>query len=115
MRDPRLLQEVGDLTTRQSTVKNLDFHYQDFYMHDHNQADKNNFLYQRHRYLGKFTPQDFVFNANLQEFSQRVNYICNLQSREKLSLQESYAEIEELWQQLKKSFKALVPQGGIKN
>ncbi|MEH1797752.1 MAG: hypothetical protein V7L13_01035 [Nostoc sp.] len=74
-------------------------------MDDYNQGDKNNFLY--HRYLGEFTPQKFVFNANLQEFSQRVYYISNLQSEEKLSLQECYEKIEFLWQQLTQSFEAL--------
>ena len=39
-------------------------------MDDYNQGDKNNFIY--HVYLGKFTPQSFVFNAYLQEFSRRV-------------------------------------------
>ncbi|MEH2054711.1 MAG: hypothetical protein V7K97_00730 [Nostoc sp.] len=74
-------------------------------MDDYNQGDKNNFIY--HVYLGKFTPQSFVFNAHLQEFSQRVYYISNLQSEEKLSSQECYEEIELLWQQLTQTFKAL--------
>ncbi|MEH2316213.1 DUF7219 family protein [Nostoc sp.] len=76
-------------------------------MDDYNQVDKNNFPYQRYQYLGEFTPQNLVFNANLQEFSQRVCYICNLQSRGNLSSQESYEEIEGLWQELTQSFKAL--------
>ena len=74
-------------------------------MDDYNQGDKSNFIY--HQYLGEFTPQNFVFNANLQEFSQRVYYISNLHSEEKLSLQECYEEIELVWQQLTQSFKAL--------
>lgn len=76
-------------------------------MDDDNQIDKNNFLYQPHQYLGKFTPQNLVFNANLQEFSQRVSYICNLQTEGKLSSQHSYEEIEGLWQQLTQSRMAL--------
>jgi hypothetical protein len=76
-------------------------------MDDYNQVNKNNFLYHRHRYLGEFTPQNLVFNANLQEFSQSVCYICNLQSGETLSSQECYEEIELLWQQLTQSFQAL--------
>lgn len=76
-------------------------------MSTHYQVDKYNFLYSRYRYSGEFTPQNLVFNANLQEFSQRVGYICNLQTRGKLSPQESYNQIEKLWEQVKQSYEAL--------
>ncbi|MEH2104748.1 DUF7219 family protein [Nostoc sp.] len=76
-------------------------------MDDYNQVDKNNFLYQPYRYLGEFTPQNFIFNANLQEFSQRVTYICNLQTGGKLSVLECYEGIENLWQQLTQSYSVL--------
>ncbi|MFW9263845.1 DUF7219 family protein [Nostoc sp. CALU 546] len=76
-------------------------------MDDYNQINKNNFLYQPHQYLGKFTPQNLVFNANLQEFSQRVSYICNQQTDEKYSPLTCYEEIDRLWQQLTHSFKTL--------
>ncbi|AVH65637.1 hypothetical protein CDG77_18135 [Nostoc sp. 'Peltigera membranacea cyanobiont' 213] len=76
-------------------------------MDDYNQLNKDNFLYHHHPYLGEFTPQKLIFNANLQEFSQSVCYISNLQNGEKLSSQECYEEIELLWQQLTQSFKAL--------
>ena len=77
-------------------------------MDNDNQIDKNNFFYQRYRYLGKYTPQNFLFNANLQEFSERVGYLCNLQTLGKISSQECYEEIELLWQQLTESFKTLI-------
>lgn len=77
-------------------------------MDNDNQIDNNNFLYQRYRYLGKYTPQSFLFNANLQEFSQRVCYLSNLQTVGKISSQECYEEIELLWQQLTQSFKTLI-------
>lgn len=70
--------------------------------------DNDNFLYQRYRYLGKYTPESFLFNANLQEFSQRVCYLSNLETLGKISSQECYEEIELLWQQLTQSFKALI-------
>jgi len=57
----------------------------------------NNFLYPRSHYRGRFTPQNLILNANLQEFSHRVNYICNLGSNGKLSLEQSYQELEALW------------------
>ncbi|MGF2040096.1 MAG: DUF7219 family protein [Nostoc sp. CmiVER01] len=76
-------------------------------MDDYEQRGKNNFLYVRYQYHGKFTPQNFLFNANLQEFSQRVSYLCNLQTLGKLSSQECYEQIESLWQKLTQSFEAL--------
>ncbi len=41
-------------------------------------TDLHNFLYPRRRYQGSVKPENLVFNANLQEFSQRVSYICGL-------------------------------------
>ncbi|MBD2535085.1 hypothetical protein H6G97_38975 [Nostoc flagelliforme FACHB-838] len=76
-------------------------------MDDYNQVDKNNFLYQPYRYLGEFTPQNLTFNANLQEFCERVSYICNLQTGGKLSALKCYEKIENLWEQLTQSYNAL--------
>ena len=84
-------------------------------MADCNQVDKNNFLYHRYQYQGKFKPENLVFNANLQEFSQRVGYICALETRGKLSPQESYEQIEALWEQLTKSFTALDMRKDVTN
>ena len=61
------------------------------------------FIYPRHRYYGQWKPQELLFNANLQEFSYRVNYISNLQTNGKLSPLEAYQQIKFLWKQLKKS------------
>lgn len=61
----------------------------------------NSFLYPHHRYHGHFTPENLVFDANLQEFAQRISYICNLETAGKLSPQQSYKQIKELWKQLK--------------
>lgn len=65
------------------------------------------FLYPRHHYHGKFTPQNLTFNANLQEFSQAVGYICALETGGKISSQEAYQQIKKLYKQLKRSKKAL--------
>ncbi len=65
------------------------------------------FLYPRSSYYGNFKPEYLVFNANLQEFSQRVSYICNLQTGGKLSPEEAYQEIHLLWKQLKRAKKEL--------
>ncbi|HEY9708401.1 MAG TPA: hypothetical protein V6D48_09390 [Oculatellaceae cyanobacterium] len=72
-------------------------------MVDPNQVDNNNFLYPRSSYYGQVKPENLVFNANLQEFSQRVNYICNLESNGKLSPEEAYNQINALWKQLKRT------------
>ncbi|MBR8836366.1 MAG: hypothetical protein DSM106950_20675 [Stigonema ocellatum SAG 48.90 = DSM 106950] len=79
------------------------------------QVDKNNFLYCYYKYQGQFKPENLVFNANLQEFSQRVGYICNLETRGKISPQESYEQIEALWEQLTKSFESLGIGGDATN
>jgi isopropylmalate/homocitrate/citramalate synthase len=72
-----------------------------------NQVDKNNFLDPRSSYYGQVKPENLVFNANLQEFSQRVNYICNLETNGKLTPEESYNQIKTLWKQLKRTKKQL--------
>ncbi|MEO0455198.1 MAG: hypothetical protein AAF152_01270 [Cyanobacteria bacterium P01_A01_bin.114] len=72
-----------------------------------NAHDKNQFLYARSTYHGNFTPDKMVFNANLQEFSQRVGYISCLETGGKLAPDEAYQEIRTLWKQLKRSYKTL--------
>lgn len=67
----------------------------------------NQFLYPQSRYRGDVKPQNLVFNANLQEFSQRVGYIANLETNGKLSPQEAYHQIRELWQELENSYQGL--------
>lgn len=70
-------------------------------------ANKDDFLYPRSRYYGRVKPENLVFNANLQEFAQRVGYITNLEINGKLSPDEAYAQIKALWKQLKRSKKEL--------
>lgn len=67
----------------------------------------SDFLYPRSRYRGQVKPENMVFNANLQEFSQRVSYICSLETNGKLSPEESFQAIRDLWKQLKRSKKQL--------
>lgn len=70
-------------------------------------VERSDFLYPRSRYYGQVKPENLVFNANLQEFAQRVSYICNLETAGKISPEESYHRIKELWKQLKRSKKQL--------
>lgn len=72
--------------------------------------EKEQFLYPRSPYRGEFTsekPENMVFNANLQEFAQRVSYICNLETAGKVKPGQAYRHIKELWKQLKQSKKEL--------
>ncbi|WP_413174143.1 hypothetical protein [Anabaena azotica] len=70
-------------------------------------VSKDDFLYPRGRYYGHVQPENLVFNANLQEFAQRVSYICNLETSGKLPPGEAYKQIKMLWKQLKRSKKQL--------
>lgn len=68
---------------------------------------KDDFIYPRGRYYGQVKPENLVFNANLQEFAQRVSYICNLETGGKLSPDEAYEQIKALWKNLKRTKKQL--------
>ncbi|WP_017324500.1 hypothetical protein [Synechococcus sp. PCC 7336] len=70
-------------------------------------ADKDDIIYPRFPFRGDFTPEDFVFNANLQEFALKIGYIVSLQSNGKLTSEESYRQIKALWKELKISKKEL--------
>ena len=63
----------------------------------------DNFLSPHSSYYGHFTPENFVFNANLQEFAQKVSFICNLESAGKIESEDAYNKIKALWKALKTS------------
>ena len=69
--------------------------------------DLENFLYPRNPYHGDFKPEKLAFNANLQEFAQKVGYVCSLETGGKISSEEAYQKIKELWKMLKSSKKSL--------
>jgi hypothetical protein len=70
-------------------------------------TERNRFLSPRSRYYGQVKPENLVFNANLQEFAQRISFICNLETNGKISSEEAYNQIKALWKQLKHSKKQL--------
>ena len=76
-------------------------------MEKSNQEHKNNFLYPRSRYYGQVKPENLIFNANLQEFAQKVEYITALQTNGKLKPEDAYQKMKLLWKQLKSSKKQL--------
>jgi hypothetical protein len=63
----------------------------------------SDFINPRARFYGEFTPQNLVFDANLQEFSNAVSIITALQTGGKLLPEEAFRQIQELWQKLKAS------------
>jgi len=69
--------------------------------------NKNDFLHPRHSYRGRVKPENLIFNSNLQEFAQKISYICNLETGGRLPPDEAYKQIKSLWKELKKSKKEL--------
>jgi hypothetical protein len=70
---------------------------------------KNRFFYPKSPYRGRFTPQTLIFNANLQEFAQKVEYIAGLHSNGKLTTEEAYQQLQLMWKELQKSQTLLDP------
>lgn len=77
-------------------------------MADSPPPSKDNFLMPRSSYWGEFTLSNLTFNANLQEFAQRVAFLCNLETGGKIPPGEAYDQIKKLWKDLKRSKKALL-------
>lgn len=72
-------------------------------MTESDSIEQYKFFYPKRRYGGPWTPSMMLFNANLQEFAQRVHYLSNLQTNGKISPHEAFEEISQLWEQLKAS------------
>lgn len=53
------------------------------------------------------TPEEIMFDNNLQEFTVKIEHICGLESNGKISQEEAYRRIRDLWKQLKRSKKNL--------
>ena len=79
-------------------------------MADHPEPIKDKFFYPTGRYQGKFSPETLAFNANLQEFAQRVSILCSLETGGKIDPEAAYQEIKQLWKQLKLSKQNLLDQ-----
>lgn len=80
---------------------------------EQNSDDINQMINPASRYYGEFTPENLAFNANLQEFANRIGIICNLETGGKLSPEEAYAQVRQLWKMLKESKKALLDQPNL--
>lgn len=73
----------------------------------HLMSAAQSFLYPYRSSMAANCPQEIIFDANLQEFAQRVGYIASLETGGKLSQHESYRAIEQLWRQLSASHQQL--------
>ena len=76
------------------------------------EQQKDEFFYPTARYRGEFTPENLAFNANLQEFAQRVSLLCGLETSGKIPPGDAYKQIKILWHDLKESKKNLLEKAG---
>lgn len=66
----------------------------------------------RSSYYGEPPAPNLMFNANLQEFSQRVGLICTLEANGQIASEEAYRQIKNLWKALKASKRELFERNG---
>ena len=59
------------------------------------------FLHPPTHFSGPCTPERLLFHANLQEFAQRVGYISSLHTGGKLSSDEAFQQVNQLWDELR--------------
>lgn len=62
---------------------------------------KEEFIYPKSHYYGDSFAEGFLLNNNLQEFAHKVSYIAGLHSNGKISSEQAYLQIEDLWQNFK--------------
>lgn len=72
----------------------------------HSEA-KDRMMFPRPKFQGEFTPENLAFDSNLQEFAQRVVYICSLENSGKISPDEAHRQIRDLYKELSRSHKGL--------
>ena len=56
-----------------------------------------------------WSPQRAAFHQNLEQFADRIGLIVGLQANGKVSQEEAYEQIKELWKALKASRTDLLP------
>jgi hypothetical protein len=72
-------------------------------MPDHPEQIKEKFFNPQSTFRGEFTPENLAFDANLQEFANRISIICNLETGGRIPAEDAYKQIKQLWKQLKQS------------
>jgi len=56
------------------------------------------------------SPEELLFQSNLQEFARRVGFTVGLEQGEKIDSAEAYMRIRALWKELKSSHKSLLKE-----
>lgn len=59
-----------------------------------------------------WTPERLAFHQNLETFAERIGLIVGLQSNGKLTQEQAYAQISDIWKELKQSKKGLWSENG---
>jgi hypothetical protein len=77
-------------------------------MNDESDQIKEKFFNPQSHFRGEFTPENLAFNANLQEFANRISIICNLETGGRISSEDAYKQIKQLWKHLKQSKEELL-------
>lgn len=58
-----------------------------------------------------WSPERLMFHQNLETFAERVGLIVGLQGNGKISQEEAYAQIKQIWKSLKQSKDLLIDRG----
>ncbi len=58
-----------------------------------------------------WSPERLVFHQNLEQFAERVGLIVALQGNGKISQEEAFDEIRQIWKQLQTSRESLLENG----
>ncbi len=69
--------------------------------------DHEAFLTPKARFQGEFTPENLAFDSNLQEFAQRVAYVCALETAGKITPVEAHRRIRVLYDLLERTREGL--------
>lgn len=64
---------------------------------------KEQFLNPLAPYRGELRPQTLIFNANLQEFAQKVGFISGLHTAGKITSADAQQRLSQLWSHLEAS------------
>ncbi len=79
------------------------FLQEDVKMDQQSNINKDNFVAPHGQFRGEFSPENLMFDANLQEFAQKISILCNLETAGKIPPEEAYEQIKQLWKDLRES------------
>ncbi|MBK4731465.1 hypothetical protein JJD41_16570 [Oxynema sp. CENA135] len=61
---------------------------------------ESEFLYPHSHFHGELTPENIEFHNKMEDFVQRSSILSNLASNGKISLEQAFTEIGDLWEEL---------------